>query len=153
MKRQIVEFSLLIFCFLSIGTNLNAQVSSIRIIERKDHNALSLAVNPTNSQIATGGDDQRVILWNTETGQPDAILSGNTGWVTSVDFIQEGKKLIAGDKDGNVVLFDLTTNTTVHTFSAHKGTVFSLDWNVTNNLMASAGADGMLRIWDLNSRQ
>jgi hypothetical protein len=153
MRKQAIAFLVIIFFCLGIALNLNAQVSSIRFFERKDHNTLSLAVNPANSQIATGGDDQRVILWNTETGQPDAILSGNTGWVTAVDFIQEGKKLIAGDKDGKVVLFDLTTNTSVHTFSAHKGTVFSLDWNATSNLMSTTGADGMLRIWDLNSRQ
>lgn len=50
-------------------------------------------------------NDPDVWLWETETGEPWAILTGHTDLVTSVKFSRDGSQILTASKDGTVRLW------------------------------------------------
>ena len=60
---------------------------------------MSLLV-PRNGPIATGGSDNVVRLWDRETGQQVAQLSGHTGTIAALAF--DGTRLYSGGFDTTV---------------------------------------------------
>lgn len=45
-------------------------------------------------------------VWNTETGQKEAVLAGHSTRVTSVAFTRDGTRLASGDQDGVIISWD-----------------------------------------------
>lgn len=69
---------------------------------------LSLAVSPTNNQIATGDDDGQIVIWDLATGGQVMTLPGHLkGAVVALEFSPDGRQLISAGKDKRVVLWDL----------------------------------------------
>ncbi len=120
---------------------------------KKNQNVLALAMSPDGTQIATGGDDNKIAIWSTTDGKENYTVNGEDSWITSLAFHSNGKFLASGERSGKVTVFDLSTGTAAYHFEGHKGTVYSADFNVRYNYLATSGADGMLKIWDMASRQ
>ena len=140
------------FILLLSVIHIQAQITATKSFDKKGHQTLSLAISPDGNLIATGGDDNRIILWDKE-GQEQSQLSGHTGWVLAMTFSADGKRLAGADRDGKLIVFDLNSNSSLFVLNAHKGSIYSVDWSINLNTLATAGADGYLRIWDVNTRQ
>ena len=70
---------------------------------------VELAFSPDSRVAESGGDDGLSILWNPETGQPVARLSGHgSARVLGADFSADGKTLYTASLDGTVFEWDLT---------------------------------------------
>ncbi|MDF1752010.1 MAG: TIR domain-containing protein [Verrucomicrobiales bacterium] len=61
-------------------------------------------VSPDGKQIVSGSYDKSVRLWNIETGQQTIVLNGHKA-VTSVDFSNDGRKLISAGFGGKVIVW------------------------------------------------
>lgn len=65
----------------------------------------------SGDQIATGGDDGKVILWDSHTGSPvpekEWQISNLRVW--SIDFNNDGTHMIVGTADGSSHIIDLAT--------------------------------------------
>ncbi|RNA33956.1 denticleless -like protein [Brachionus plicatilis] len=65
----------------------------------------------TSNQLACGGGDQFVSVYDVETSQRIAVLRGHTESVKSVSSIPDNPFIIAsGSRDGSVLVFDLRCN-------------------------------------------
>src|ERR1043165_5929812 len=51
------------------------------------------AFSPNSRQVATGGDDANVKLWDQSTGEVIRTLIGHTAGVTTVVFTRDGKSV------------------------------------------------------------
>jgi WD40 repeat protein len=68
-----------------------------------------IAFSPDSRVAESGGDDGLSILWNPESGQPVARLSGHgSARVLGADFSADGKTLYTASLDGTVFEWDLT---------------------------------------------
>lgn len=83
--------------------------SETYILKQQGHyyNISSLDYSPDGSIIATGGEDSKVKLWNTNTGYCYVTFKDHTANVTGVAFVKSGHALVSCSLDGTVRAFDL----------------------------------------------
>ena len=70
----------------------------------------AVAFSPTDERpwIASGGEDGKVKIWDSRSGEPVRTLHGHTGIVSSLVFSPNGKRLYSGSRDTTVKVWDLT---------------------------------------------
>jgi eukaryotic-like serine/threonine-protein kinase len=66
----------------------------------------AVAWHPTGTRVATGGEDSRIYVWDTETGQTRTVMSGHRGIVNCLSFSHAGDLLASTSWDYTVKLWD-----------------------------------------------
>jgi WD40 repeat protein len=123
----------------------------------------SVAFSPDGTLLASGGNDQMVILWDVAARRPIASLSGHPAIVWSVAFSPDGKTLAsagcaaAGLTDncpqGEIRLWDVATHQPIATLHGHAGNIYGVAFSPDGKTLASGGADSTVILWDLAARR
>lgn len=71
--------------------------------------AASAAFSPDGADLATGGDDGQVKLWEPGTGRLRRTMSGHTAGVMGVAFSPDGRTLVSGSEDTTLKFWDVVT--------------------------------------------
>ncbi|MXV78148.1 WD40 repeat domain-containing protein [Candidatus Poribacteria bacterium] len=94
--------------------------------------------------------DNRIWIWDTQTGQQKFILKEHKGRITRTLFAPDGKKLVSGSADGTMRFWDLETGeliTTLEEYDPNSPIAFSPD----GQTFASGGENAKILLWDLNT--
>src|SRR3546814_16757898 len=78
-----------------------------REIAAEDGVVWSVAFSPDGSQLATASSDELVVLWDPQTGDRIATMTGHTGGAPDVAFLPDGVTLAATDRKGGIHFSDL----------------------------------------------
>ncbi|MET8999446.1 P-loop NTPase fold protein [Amycolatopsis sp. NPDC004169] len=102
--------------------------------------------------LATGGDDERVQLWDPRTGEA-MILSGHTDSVSWGKWGEiDGEPVLAtGSHDSTVILWNPVTGTAIGSpLTGHNGQVSWGAWAEFDgrSLLATGSSTGSVRLWD-----
>jgi WD40 repeat protein len=119
-----------------------------------DDEVLCIALSPDAKQIASGGCDRLVNIWDISAGVDKAKLVGtpienHADWVFGVAFSPDGKKLFTASRDKTAKLWDITAKESVLTFPEHNNTVYGVLPTTDGKTGISAGEDNQLRQWDI----
>ena len=82
--------------------------------------------------------DNIVKVWDAQTGQESLTLKGHTGWVSSVAFSPDGKRLVSGSLDKTVKVWDAQTGQEILTLKGHTGPVAAWPSAPTANAWSAA---------------
>jgi WD40 repeat protein/uncharacterized caspase-like protein len=88
---------------------------------------LSLAFTPDSNTLAAGQTGAVIQLWDTNNGQPRALLQAHTGAVNALSFHAEGGWLASGSDDGSARLWQMSNYSLAATLAALRG---SNEWVV-----------------------
>jgi WD40 repeat protein len=101
----------------------------------------------------SGGDDQTLRLWDTESGHEIRSFTGHQGGVTSVAFSPDGRRLLSGSDDQTLRLWDAESGHEIRSFTGHQGGVWSVAFSPDGCRVLSGSNDQTLRLWDTDSGQ
>jgi WD40 repeat protein len=109
--------------------------------------------SPDGRRLASGADDNTVVVWDLASGQPAIALKGHTHQVFSVSFSPDGRRLASGSADNTVMVWDLATGRLARTLKGHKRSVMSVGFSPDGRRLASGSADDTVVVWDLATGQ
>ncbi|KAG0024769.1 hypothetical protein BGZ80_007704 [Entomortierella chlamydospora] len=113
----------------------------------------SVVYSPTGKQIASGGWDKAIRLWDTQTGQLCHTFSGHDNRVTSMAYSPTGERIVSGSKDGTVRLWDANTGQLIYTLDRHTNEVLCVAYSFNGTQIASGSLDRTVNLWDAQSGQ
>lgn len=126
--------------------------ATIRRFVSHSRDVLAVAFSPDNRQIASGGRDKNLKIWNT-VGECKFNVEQNahTDWVSCVKFHQDTKTpiVVSASWDRTIKVWDNQTMTLKHTFTGHTAQINSLDMAPKTSYLASGGKDGKAMIWNM----
>jgi hypothetical protein len=112
---------------------------------------LTADITLDHKQVALGGANKVVQVFNTATKEMMYELKTHTDWILSTAFSPDGWFLATGDRAGGLYVWLAETGRDAFMLRAHEGAVTSLDYRADSQALASAGEDGSIRIWEMNN--
>lgn len=115
----------------------------------------SLAFSPGRHLLAAGDFDNRIRLWDANSGRELRLLEGHRrvpvsgkNGVFCLAFSPDGARLASGAADGVVRVWDVKSGKELAHCAGHGGPVRALAFAPDGHCLASAGADNALRLWE-----
>ena len=102
-------------------------------------------------QLASGGGEGLVLLWNMTQETPIAALNGHSSRVVRTVFHPSCQYLASASYDTTWRLWDLSTQSELLLQEGHSKEVYAVSFNQDGSLLASAGLDSIGRVWDLRT--
>src|SRR4028119_390613 len=112
----------------------------------------SVDFNRDGQQIATGGVDGTVQLWNL-SGKPLAKWETHQSAVNYLGFSPDAKQMVTAGVDGTVQIRNLSGNQLKKWIAHPEGGVNYLSISSDGQTITTAGGDGSIRLWNFSGRQ
>jgi len=133
---------------------LSPSLELIQTLEGHNNVVSCVAVSPSGSHFASGGEDKKVMIWS-EPGEGGEwarvqVLEDHTDCIEAVCFSPDGKQLATGSWDRliNLYSFNEGSATLAHTLEGHTGTVKSLSFSPDCKLLCSGSGDHSIKFWN-----
>lgn len=119
----------------------------------------AVAFSPDGKYIASGGADNKVRVWNSQTGETISTYANFSDAITSIAFYPTERTtmtIAAASIDGSVQLFEASPGVAATLGSyiptgggpAMRSVVFSSDISAGSRIIAFGGDDGIVHVWD-----
>ncbi len=110
----------------------------------------TLAAERWDSKTSDAGRLSSTIgLWDVATGRSTAVLHGDAGFVTSMVFSPDGRRLAWTSERETIQVWDAATGKNTANLHLATGFVRSLAFSPDGKTMASAGGDKTIKLWDV----
>ena len=109
----------------------------------------ALAYSPDGSQLATGGDERSVLLWDTATGKLSARVPARPGKILCLTYCGPSQ-LAVGGSDNIVRVWNLADMRETARLVGHTGSVTALAWDGAASTLVSGSFDTTVRMWQWN---
>jgi|GEM_PF-2402352 len=108
-----------------------------------------IAVSPNGKVLASVGEynSYDIILWDVKTGNKIGILSGHSGWVTTLAFSTNGMHLVSGSDDKTVKIWNTHSREELYSFTGHTDAVTSVAFLSDEKTIISGSRDRTLKQW------
>ena len=113
----------------------------------------TVAFSPDGRLLASGGNNNKVIIWDIENNKEHWAIRGHSKSVMSVVFSPNGELLASASHDGYVRLWQVTSKNRLHAF-LHGGWVRSVAFSPDGNSLVSCGGGqkGSITLWDVHQK-
>ncbi len=111
----------------------------------------SVSFSRDGKQLAMGGEDGTVQLWNIN-GKRSKAFPVHHKSVRSVRFSPDDQLLATASEDGTAKLWDINGKLLAE-FKGHQGSVNNVRFSPDGKLLATSGKDGTVRLWELSGQQ
>lgn len=110
----------------------------------------SIDFSPDSRLIASAGEDHRVHIWDSQTGERLTSLVGHKNEVMRVRFASDGFRIVTASLDRTACIWEVGTGKVVHQLP-HNGEVIDVDISADSQWIATASRDRTAMIWSATS--
>jgi hypothetical protein len=118
-----------------------------RVLATHDDVFFAAAFRPDGTQLAAGGADGLVRVFEVATGAEKLKINSHADWVTAVCFSPDGNRIATASRDKTAKVFDAQTGSLLATFSEHAAPVRAIAFQPDGKLVVSAGGNRIC-IWN-----
>ena len=106
-----------------------------------------VAFSPVDASVIAGTDGNTIKLWSlANTSEPQAILNGHEGTVTSIAFSSTGELLASAGSLNQIILWDVPSGTKINSF---KTPAIAIAISPDGNYLATVGRRS--KIWEIRN--
>ena len=125
----------------------------------------TVCFQPNGDLLASGGSDQTVRLWDTNTQKSIRVLTGHTDRVTVLCFHPDGNLFASGSGDHTIRLWGIVQSSTLatttpidgddclHILCGHTDWILTICFSPDGRYLVSGAADGTIRLWHVETGQ
>jgi RNA polymerase sigma factor (sigma-70 family) len=117
-----------------------------RLGEQEIGHIYSVAFSPDGKNVAGGGNDRNVRIWDVETGLLKHVLESKATSYREVSYSPDGK-LLAGAGPADVPVWEIESGKVVRTLRGHQGEVHSAVFSNRGDTITTCGSDKTIRFW------
>ena len=107
--------------------------------------------NDTMTQVALGGPQKMLRIYDATDGTKLFDLKKHTDWIYTVAYSPDGILIASGDRSGGLCVWEAETGRLYLDLPGHKGAIHQVAWRDDSNVLASASEDGTVKLWDVNA--
>ncbi len=134
---------------LNSEVSLDAEQMEAAVRYSYKGSVLSVAFSPDGKMLASGFDDQSIVVWSVEQARPLRTLRGHTGSVISLAFSPDGRIVASGSDDRTVTLWSVGQGTALDTLRGHTGYVRSVAFSPDGKMLLSGSDDRTAILWSI----
>ena len=126
-------------------------LNRIECYGNSSNNAVFAIFSPDGKQTVVSTRENRIIVYDTETGETIKTFSGHSAQVSFTNFNPQGNLLISASADKTLRIWDYETGTCIKVLEGHTLGVNHAAFSPDGNLIASASDDKTIRVWNVES--
>lgn len=139
------------------GLNLSSMINDnyFKIPSRTRYNifahakeALCLSYTTQGTNIATGGGDGNIKIWDVEQGKEYGSLNKQKKAITALAFSPDDQYLVSCSLDRNIKLWKIATMREAISFSGHSDTINACRFSSSAKKLITGSSDRTIRLWD-----
>ncbi len=104
-------------------------------------------------KIIAGTEDDRVLIWEYDTGELIDQFTEHTGEVYTIDISSDDSKIVSGGLRGDIMIWDLETGNILNTYDGHDGIIEAVLFSADDSNIISGSRDNTVKIWDAETGQ
>jgi len=135
----------------NIDSSESPDITPIQALQVFGGSLDAVAFSPDSQQLATGGRDSAVRLWDVRTSDNAAILAGHSDWISTVVYSPDGTVIASGGRDTNIWLWNVQTATSLRLIEDHQAEVKAITFTPDGQYLVSGSLDGIVRIEQLGN--
>jgi WD40 repeat protein/serine/threonine protein kinase len=108
--------------------------------------------NDGSNHFLVGTNDNKILMWNLQTGQMDRVFSGHREWVIAVALTSDGQRMVSSSGDGTVRVWDIASWETLFALPNHGGPVWTVVLTPDEHTIITGDINGVVRLWDYETQ-
>lgn len=123
--------------------------SEITLLSRHNEFVYSLAFLPDGTTLASTGEDNKIRLWDINTGyQLATIMTADVYDTNALEVSPDGTLLLTAGWDKTIRFWDVNTRRNLFNITGHEQEIYDLAFSPDGKTIASASRDETIRLWD-----